>query len=46
MPSLAAISKIDFPYKVEQQMVKEGARNLFAPSFQQAAKQQIRRNYS
>ena len=35
MPSLAAISKIDFPYKVEQQMVKEGARNLFAPSYPQ-----------
>ena len=35
MPSLAAISTIDFPYKVEQQMVKEGARNLFAPSYPQ-----------
>jgi alkylresorcinol/alkylpyrone synthase len=35
MPSLAAISKIDFSYKVEQQMVKEGARNLFAPSYPQ-----------
>jgi len=35
MPSLAAISKIDFPYKVEQQVVKEGAKNLFAPSFPQ-----------
>ena len=35
MPSLAAISKIDFPYRVEQQVVKEGARNLFAPSFPQ-----------
>lgn len=35
MPSLAAISKIDFPYKVEQQKVKEGARTLFAPSFPQ-----------
>jgi len=35
MPSLAAISKIDFPYKVEQQIVKEGARNLFAPSYPQ-----------
>jgi alkylresorcinol/alkylpyrone synthase len=35
MPSLAAISKIDFPYKVEQQKVKEGAKALFAPSFPQ-----------
>jgi len=35
MPSLAAISKIDFPYKVEQQMVKEGAKICFASSFQQ-----------
>jgi len=35
MPSLASISKIDFPYKVEQQIVKEGARNLFAPSYPQ-----------
>ena len=35
MPSLAAISKIDFPYKVEQQIVKEGARKLFAPSYPQ-----------
>ena len=35
MPSLAAISKIDFPYKVEQQKVKDGARNLFAPSYPQ-----------
>jgi len=26
MPALAAISKIDFSYKVEQQKVKEGAR--------------------
>lgn len=35
MPALAAISKIDFPYKVEQQKVKEGARKLFVPSFPQ-----------
>jgi len=35
MPSLAAISKIDFPYKVEQQKVKESARKLFAPCFPQ-----------
>ena len=35
MPSLAAISKIDFPFKVEQQKIKEGARTLFAPSFPQ-----------
>lgn len=35
MPSLAAISKIDFPYKVDQQIVKEGARTLFAPKYPQ-----------
>lgn len=35
MPSLAAISKIDFPNKVEQQIVKEGAKKLFAPSYPQ-----------
>ena len=35
MPSLATVSTIDFPYKVEQQLVKEFARNLFAPSFPQ-----------
>jgi alkylresorcinol/alkylpyrone synthase len=35
MPSLAAIAKIDFPYKVSQQEVKEGAKALFAPSFPQ-----------
>ena len=35
MPSLAAISKIDFPFKVDQQDVKERAKNLFAPSFPQ-----------
>jgi alkylresorcinol/alkylpyrone synthase len=35
MPSLAAVSKIDFPHKVEQQIIKEGARNLFAPSYPQ-----------
>src|SRR5665647_2500870 len=35
MPLLAAISTIDFPYKVDQQEVKEGARKLFAPSYPQ-----------
>jgi hypothetical protein len=33
MPSLVSISKIDFPNRVEQQIGKEGARNLFAPSY-------------
>jgi alkylresorcinol/alkylpyrone synthase len=33
MPALTAISKIDFPYKVDQTEVKEGARRLFKPSF-------------
>jgi hypothetical protein len=35
MPSLAATLRVDFPYRVEQQVVKEGARNLFAPSYPQ-----------
>ena len=33
MPSLAAISKIDFPFKTNQQDVKEYAKKLFAASF-------------
>lgn len=33
MPSLAAVSKIDFPYKTSQQTVKELAGNIFASSF-------------
>ena len=35
MPSLAAISKIDFPFRVEQGKVKQFAQKLFAPSFPQ-----------
>jgi alkylresorcinol/alkylpyrone synthase len=35
MPSLAAVSKIDFPFKVDQQQVKQYAKELFAPSFPQ-----------
>jgi alkylresorcinol/alkylpyrone synthase len=35
MPSLAAISKIDFPYKVDQEKVKQCAKDLFSPSFPQ-----------
>jgi len=35
MPSLAAISKIDFPFKVDQQEVKLRAKELFVPSFPQ-----------
>lgn len=35
MPSLAALSIIDFSNKVEQQKVKERARALFSPSFPQ-----------
>lgn len=38
MPFLAAISKIDFPYRVDQQEVKQGAKDLFAPSFPQIEK--------
>ncbi len=35
MPQLAAISTIDFPFKVSQQEVKQYAKDLFAPSFPQ-----------
>jgi alkylresorcinol/alkylpyrone synthase len=35
MPSLAAVSKIDFPFRVDQQKVKQHAKELFAPSFPQ-----------
>lgn len=35
MPSLAAISKIDFPFRVDQQEVKKYAKSLFEPSFPQ-----------
>jgi alkylresorcinol/alkylpyrone synthase len=38
MPTLAAISKIDFEYKVQQQLVKDCAREMFAPSFPQVEK--------
>lgn len=35
MPSLAAVSKIDFPFRVPQQEVKQYAKGLFEPSFPQ-----------
>lgn len=35
MPSLAAVSKIEFPFKADQQEVKQLAHDLFAPSFPQ-----------
>src|ERR1700690_703846 len=35
MPSLAAISKIDFPFRVDQQDVKKFAQDLFSTSFPQ-----------
>ena len=35
MPSIAAISKIDFPYKVDQQEVKRRAKDVFITSFPQ-----------
>src|SRR5665647_1313999 len=41
MPSLAAISKIDFPFKVDQQEVKQRAKDLFAPSFPQVERMMI-----
>lgn len=33
MPSLVAVSKIDFPYKTSQQAVKDFAKDVFASSF-------------
>src|SRR5689334_10266579 len=33
MPSVAAITKIDFPHKLEQKFVKEYVRNMFADDF-------------
>jgi len=38
MPSIAAISKIDFPYKVDQQVVKKHAKEFFLPYFPQVEK--------
>jgi len=35
MPSLAAISKIEFPFKTDQQEVKQYVKELFAPSYPQ-----------
>jgi len=35
MPTLAAISKVDFPFKADQQEVKRRAKDLFIPSFPQ-----------
>ena len=35
MPSLAAISKVDFPFKADQQEVKRRAKDLFITSFPQ-----------
>jgi hypothetical protein len=35
MPTQTAILKIDFHHRVEQQVVKEGARNSIAPSYPQ-----------
>ncbi len=38
MPSLSAISKIDFPFRIEQELVKKCALELFEPSFPQIKK--------
>lgn len=38
MSSLAAISKIDFPFRIEQEKVKKGIEELFEPSFPQVKK--------
>ena len=41
MPSLAAISTIDFPFKTNQQKVKQYANDLFAPSYPQVERMLI-----
>lgn len=38
MPSVAAVSKIDFPYRIAQEEVKQCTQELFAPSFPQVVK--------
>lgn len=38
MPFISTVSKIDFPHKVDQQKVKEFAKELFLPSFPLAEK--------
>ena len=38
MPSIKAVSKIEFPFKVDQREVKKRAKELFAPSFPQIDK--------
>ena len=38
MPQLAAVAKIDFPYRIDQQEVKQYAKKLFEPSFPQVEK--------
>ncbi|MDP2176066.1 MAG: 3-oxoacyl-[acyl-carrier-protein] synthase III C-terminal domain-containing protein [Bacteroidota bacterium] len=38
MPTLAAISTIDFPFRIEQAKVKQRVQELFAPSFPQIEK--------
>lgn len=38
MPTLAAISKIDFPYRVDQQEVKQHSKRMFETSFSQIEK--------
>ena len=35
MPTLAALSTIEFPFKTDQQEVKQYANELFAPSYPQ-----------
>ena len=35
MPHIAAVSKIDLPHKIEQQKVKEYAKNIFSTDFPQ-----------
>src|SRR5664279_3134325 len=41
MPTLASISTIEFPFKTDQQEVKQYAKDLFAPSFPQVERMLI-----
>ena len=38
MPTLASISTIAFPFKIDQQEVKQYAKDLFSPSYPQMEK--------
>jgi len=41
MPTLASISTIEFPFKTDQQEVKQYAKDLFSPSYPQVERMLI-----